>query len=91
MMYKCGSSQCHCRIDSHGQVSFICSNYPSVGDISYQHVASLDTYAAIELGVKLGVLTPSFLALVGLHQTLIKMGVFGNLIKNIKSINKTLK
>ena len=46
-----------------------------IGDISYQHVVSLSAYAAMELGVKLGLLTPSFLALVGFHQTLIKMGV----------------
>jgi len=77
-MYTSRASQCHCKNDSHGQVGLVCSNYPSTGDISCQHAATLSTYTVRELGVKLGVLTLSFLALLGLHQTLIKMGVFGN-------------
>lgn len=44
-----------------------------------------------ELQVKLGDSALSFLALAGLHQSLIKSGVFWKLIKNIESINETLK
>lgn len=65
--------------------------FPSTGQISYQHMASPSTSAAVASGVKLGSFTPSSLALVGLNQTLIKMGEFFNLIKNIESINETLK
>lgn len=41
--------------------------------------------------MKLGDSALSFLALAGLHQSLIKSGVFWKLIKNIESINETLK
>lgn len=63
----------------------------SSSEVPRQQLASLNTCAAGELQVKLRDLMPSFFTLVGVHQTLIKMGVFWKLIKSIESINKTLK